>query len=296
MSKQDQEIDEVTGVDTIGHEWDGIKELNNPLPRWWLWTFYATIVFSIGYMIAYPAIPLVEGATPGLLGTTNRTELRSEIEAVNVSRRELVAKLGASDLETIRSDENLVRFASAGGASLFKVYCTQCHGSGAAGGPGYPNLNDDDWLWGGDLENIYATIKHGVRNDEDDDARISQMPAYGKDEILERDEINAATEYVLKLSGQEHDAALATAGAEVFSENCSSCHGEKGLGGREFGAPNLADAISLYGNTRETIRAQIINPQMGVMPPWVERLGDASIKQLAIYVHALGGGETAPAE
>lgn len=296
QDNHDQEIDEVTGVDTTGHEWDGIKELNNPLPRWWLWTFYATIVFAIGYMVAYPAIPLLEGATAGVLGQTNRSLLRDEMAAVENSRRDIVAKLASTDLETIRGDENLVRFAQAGGASLYKVYCSQCHGSGAQGGPGYPNLNDDDWLWGGDLDAIYTTIKHGVRNDEDDDARLSVMPAFGKDEILENEEINAVTEYVLKLSNQEHNVALATTGQEVFSENCSSCHGENGRGDREFGAPNLADSISLYGNTRATIRAQIINPKMGVMPPWVERLGDASIKQLAIYVHALGGGENAPAE
>ncbi|MEL6745060.1 MAG: cytochrome-c oxidase, cbb3-type subunit III [Pseudomonadota bacterium] len=296
MSENEKDIDEATGVDTTGHEWDGIKELNNPLPLWWLWTFYATIVFSIGYMIAYPAIPLLEGATAGVLGTSNRTELKVEMAALGESRRDRLAQLAQKDLETIRNDENLVRFAAAGGASLYKVYCTQCHGSGAAGGPGYPNLNDDDWLWGGDLEAIYTTIKHGVRNDEDDDARLSEMPAFGKDEILERDEINAVTEYVLKLSNQEHDVALATTGQEVYMDNCSSCHGDNGRGGREFGAPNLADSISLYGNTRSTIRAQIVNPQLGVMLPWIERLGDASIKQLAIYVHALGGGEAAPVE
>ncbi len=292
----ENEIDETTGVDTTGHEWDGIKELNNPLPRWWLWTFYATIVFAVGYMLYYPAIPLLQGSTMGISGQTNRLQLKNEMAAVNEARQEQVALLRESDLETIQGSEQMARFASAGGASLFKVYCTQCHGSGAAGGPGYPNLNDDDWLWGGDLESIYTSIAHGIRNSEDDDARDSQMPAFGADGILDLDQIGAVTEYVLKLSGQEHDAALAQTGQPVFEENCVACHGEGGLGDREFGGPNLADAISLYGNTRATIRAQIIRPQQGVMPPWVDRLGEAGIKQLAIYVHGLGGGEKAKPE
>lgn len=285
------EIDETSGVETTGHEWDGIKELNNPLPRWWLWTFYATIVFSIGYMIYYPAIPLSETSTMGISGQTNRLALKRELEEADLSRRDIIGKIRSSDLETIRGDEELARFAIAGGASAFKVYCSQCHGSGAAGGPGYPNLNDDDWLWGGDLESIYLTIAHGVRNDEDDDARDSLMPAFGADELLERDEIAQVTQYVLQVSNQEHDAALASVGAEIFADNCAACHGENAAGDPELGAPNLSDAISLYGNTAEKITAQIYQPQHGVMPPWQARLSDETVKQLAVYVHSLGGGE-----
>ena len=292
----ENEIDETTGVGTTGHEWDGIKELDNPMPRWWLWTFYATIVFAVGYMIYYPAIPLIEGSTMGISGQTNRLQLKNDMATVESARKETVALLDQTGLPEIQGNQELNRFAMAGGASLFKVYCTQCHGSGAAGGPGYPNLNDDDWLWGGDLESIYTSIAHGIRNGEDDDARESQMPAFGADGILDQDQIAAVTEYVLRLSNQEHDNALADTGLPVFAENCASCHGEAGLGGREFGAPNLADAISLYGNTRQTIRAQIVRPQQGVMPPWIDRLGEASIKQLAIYVHGLGGGERAKPE
>ncbi|MGI9364981.1 MAG: cytochrome-c oxidase, cbb3-type subunit III [Rhizobiaceae bacterium] len=292
----DKEIDEASGIETTGHEWDGIKELNNPLPRWWLWTFYATIVFSIGYILYYPAIPLLEGSTMGISGKTNRSELALEIKAVEDARRATVEKLAATDLETIRADAELSRFASAGGSSLFKVYCTQCHGSGAAGSPGYPNLNDDNWLWGGDLESIYFTIKHGVRNDVDDDARDSLMPAFGADELLENEEVTSVTEYVLQLSGMDHDAAQVEAGRELFSENCTSCHGEDGRGDREFGAPNLADSISLYGNDRASVRGQIIKPKHGVMPPWGDKLTEAGLKQLAIYVHGLGGGEKAKAE
>lgn len=292
----DKEIDEATGTETTGHEWDGIKELDTPMPRWWLWTFYATIVFSIGYVIWYPAIPLWNESTMGISGQTNRLQLKRDMEEVEVARRDKLSILAEQGLEDIRNNEEMMRFASAGGESLFKVYCSQCHGSGAQGGPGYPNLNDDDWLWGGDLQAIYTTIAHGVRNTEDEDARDSLMPAFGADGILERDQINAVSEYVLQLSGQEHDAALAGTGAGIFAEQCTACHGENGKGIRELGAPNLTDAISLYGNTRETIRAQIRQPKHGAMPPWVERLGEASIKQLAIYVHSLGGGEEAPSE
>jgi len=289
-----REVDEFSGVETTGHEWDGIRELDNPMPRWWLWTYYATIVFAIGYVIYYPAIPLIETATMGLSKETTRSVVEMEIAEAKAAQAGLVERIVQSDLETIRQDEELSRFAIAGGQSLYKVYCSQCHGSGAQGAPGYPNLNDDDWLWGGDLEALYTTISHGVRNDEDDDARVSEMPAFG-DDLLEPEQISATTEFVLKLSGQDHDAAKAETGAEVYAENCAACHGEAGLGGREFGAPNLADALWLYGGTRAEIGTQIKAPKHGVMPSWKARLGEASVKQLAVYVHSLGGGEKAVA-
>ncbi|MCJ8307508.1 MAG: cytochrome-c oxidase, cbb3-type subunit III [Rhizobiaceae bacterium] len=292
----EKEIDQTSGIETTGHEWDGIKELNNPLPRWWLWTFYATIVFSIGYMVWYPSIPLWNASTEGLSGETTRSLLQEELAAVRSARAETVEKLAATDLESIRADAELSRFATAGGASIFKVYCTQCHGSGAAGSPGYPNLNDDDWLWGGDLESIYLSIKHGIRNGVDDDARDSLMPSFGADELLDKEEINAVTEFVLQISDQEHDAALAGTGREIFADNCSSCHGADGKGDREFGAPNLADAIALYGTSRADLKAQLHQPKHGVMPPWGDKLGETGVKQLAIYVHGLGGGEKAKAE
>lgn len=290
MSKR--EIDEVTGVETTGHEWDGIKELDYPMPRWWLWTLYATIVFAIGYVIYYPAIPLLEGSTNGISGITNRGILKTEMAAAKAEKAQFESQIASADLESIRADEQLARFAVAGGKSAYKVYCSQCHGSGAQGGPGYPNLNDDDWLWGGDLENIYTSIRHGIRNGEDDDARESQMPAFG-DGVLERDEIRQVTQFVLQISGQDHVGELALNGAVLFADNCAACHGEYGRGGRELGAPNLADAVSLYGNTAQTITAQLSSPKHGVMPAWQTRLSDETIKQLAVYVHSLGGGEKA---
>jgi len=292
----DREIDETTGTETTGHEWDGIKELNNPLPRWWLWTFYATIVFAVGYMIYYPSIPLVETSTMGISGQTNRLQLQRELEEADLARRDIIGQIRQASLQEIRADENLFRFSVAGGESAYKVYCSQCHGSGAQGGAGYPNLNDDDWLWGGDLDAIYLTIAHGVRNGLDDDARESYMPAFGADELLERDEIRAVTQYVLSVSGQTHDSALASTGQEIFSDNCAACHGENAAGNRDLGAPNLSDAISLYGNTAELVEAQIIQPKHGVMPPWQNRLSDETIKQLTIYIHSRGGGEQSPSD
>jgi cytochrome c oxidase cbb3-type subunit 3 len=286
------EIDDVSGVETTGHEWDGIKELNNPLPRWWLWTFYACIAFAVGYVIYYPAIPLLEGSTMGISGETNRSLLHAELAQADAAKAGLLSRIESTGLEDIRSNEELFRFAVAGGSSLYKVNCSQCHGSGAQGAPGYPNLNDDDWIWGGDLESIYTTIRHGVRNAEDDDARVSQMPAFG-DGVLETPQIADVTQYVLQLSAQDHDAIAAKSGAAIYADNCAACHGDDGKGGREFGAPNLADALWLYGNTGDQIAAQIARPKHGVMPAWGLRLSEAEVRQLSVYVHSLGGGEQA---
>ncbi len=284
-------IDQVSGVETTGHEWDGIRELNNPLPRWWLWIFYATIVYSIGYMIWFPAIPLLNGNTPGLSGETNRGKLQAELAAVAQEREAITAQISASSLEEIRDNPELQRFAAASGSSLFKVNCSQCHGSGAQGGPGYPNLNDDDWIWGGSLEAIHQTIAHGVRFEEDDDTRFGEMPAFGRDELLERDEMTQTAEFVLKLSGQSHDPAAAEAGQVLFEENCAACHGEAGGGDVEAGAPALNDTLWLYGGAKDQILAQLNQPKHGVMPAWQQRLGEVAVKELAIYVHSLGGGQ-----
>lgn len=290
-----KEIDEITGVETTGHEWDGIRELDNPMPRWWLYTLYATIVFAIGYMIYYPAIPLIEAATPGLSGETSRGNLKAELAVVTEGRAVIEAKIAASDLEAIRLDADMFRYATAGGRSLYKVFCTQCHGSGAQGAPGYPNLNDDDWIWGGDLDAIYTTILHGVRNETSDETRLSQMPAFGDGILGTRDVWNVAN-YVLKLGNTKHDEAMAEAGAPLFEENCASCHGDEGLGLRELGAPNLADSLWLYGGTVDQVATQIKKPKHGVMPAWLDKLGDAKVKQLAVYIHSLGGGEKAVEE
>ena len=291
MADDKKEIDEFSGVETTGHEWDGIKELNNPLPRWWLWSWYASIVFAIGYMIYYPAIPLVNSATQGISGITNRQLIENELKSVKAAQSGIRAKIQAASLDDIRKTDELFRFSVAGGKSMFKVYCSQCHGSGAQGAPGYPNLNDDDWLWGGSLDAIYTSIKHGIRNDDDDDSRVSEMPNFGADEIIETSVIKDVANHVLAISGQKHDAKLASAGAPAYVENCASCHGEKGKGNQELGAPNLTDAIWFYGNKESDLIAQITTPKHGVMPAWGKRLGDVSVKQLAVYIHSLGGGQ-----
>ncbi len=290
----ERERDEVTGTETTGHEWDGIKELDTPLPRWWLWTFYATIIWGIGYTIAYPAWPLLESNTKGLLGTTNRLELHQEMKAVQQARAEKLQQLENLSLQEIRSNEELFQFANRMGAASFKVNCVQCHQAGGQGAFGYPNLADDDWLWGGKLEDIHYSITHGIRYqpDTNPETRQSEMPAFGRDQILEPKQIEEVVEYVLKLSGQEHDAAKAEAGKKVYMEDagCNACHGDNGEGNQELGGPRLNDQIWLFGGTREQIRAQVHTPQHGVMPAWKGKLDKATIKALTIYVHSLGGG------
>ncbi len=278
-------------VETTGHSWDGIEEFNNPLPRWWLWTLYATIVWAIGYTIAYPAWPLVNGATPGLMKWSTRGDVAAEIKAVDEANAAIEAKLAAADLTAISADADLNSYAVNAGAAVFQTWCSQCHGAGASGAKGYPNLLDDDWLWGGSIEEIHYTIANGVRNEDNDDARFSEMPKFGVDELLSEEEIDQVVNHVLKISGQEADAELATAGAVVFEDNCSSCHAEDGKGDRDQGAPNLTDAIWLYGGDKETIRETVTFARFGVMPTWAARLSESDIRAVATYVHQLGGGE-----
>ena len=284
-----KEIDQATGTDTTGHEWDGIKELNTPLPRWWLWTFYGTIVWALGYMVAYPAWPLLTEATAGVLGYSSRGEVAQEIDRFRAMNAPLDEGLVSAELTEIAAHPELGPYAINGGAAVFRTYCAQCHGSGAAGAKGYPNLLDDDWLWGGDIEAIHVTIAHGIRNDQDPDARFSEMPAY--DDQLSDEEIAAVVQHVLSLSGAEHDATAAAAGAEVFADNCAACHGDGGEGNVDLGAPNLSDAIWLYGGSPETIEETVRYSRAGAMPPWAGRLTEAQIRQVAVYVHSLGGGE-----
>lgn len=286
MAKQPIEKQE---PDTTGHEWDGIREYNNPLPRWWLWTFYACIVWGIWYVIAYPAWPLVQGATAGYKGWSTRANVAAEIAAAETANAEINARLVSADLTSIATDPDLQGFAVSAGAAVFKTWCAQCHGSGAAGAKGYPNLLDNDWLWGGSIEEIHATIAHGIRNADDADARYSEMPAFG--ELLEPGQIDQVVNYVMSLSGEPQDPSLVSDGAAVFADNCAACHGESGEGDISQGAPNLADAIWLYGGDFDTIRQTVTYSRFGVMPPWAGRLSEAEVRAVAVYVHQLGGGE-----
>ncbi|NTJ42313.1 cytochrome-c oxidase, cbb3-type subunit III [Agrobacterium larrymoorei] len=285
----EKHIDKVSGVETTGHEWDGIRELNNPMPRWWVWTFYFTILWAIGYTIAFPAWPLIDGATKGVLGWSSRADVATEVADAKSAQNVYLERIAASSLQEIKSDSALMQFAVAGGSAAFKVNCVQCHGSGAEGGSGYPNLNDDDWLWGGSAEDIYTSITHGIRFSEDPETRISEMPAFA--DILSSGEIREVAAYVVSLTATPRDTAMVEPGKQIFADNCASCHGEDAKGNQEMGAPNLADAIWLKAEAEEGIVAQIRTPKHGVMPAWGERLGDTTVKQLALFVHSLGGGE-----
>ncbi len=280
---------------TTGHVWDGIREFDNPLPRWWLWTFYATIIWGIGYTIAYPAWPYLGGggnATPGVLGYSSRADVAAEIKSYNDANAVVDSKLATVELSAIAGDAELKNYAINGGAAVFKTWCAQCHGAGANGiemGSGYPNLLDNDWLWGGSIEAIHTTISHGIREESDDDTRYSEMPKFG--EILEEAEIGQLVQYVLALSGQEHDTAQATAASELYVDNCESCHGTEGKGDEEQGAPDLTDAIWLFGGDEASLTATITNSRFGMMPAWAGRLSESQIRQVSTYVHQLGGGE-----
>lgn len=286
MSKQDKNPNE---PDTTGHEWDGIEELNNPLPRWWLWCFYLTIIWGIGYTIAFPAWPMINRATAGVLGFSTRAELAADIQAIEEANAPINARLVSAELTEVPDDPELMQYATQSGAAVYRTWCTQCHGSGAAGAVGYPNLLDDDWLWGGDIEAIHYTIAHGIRNEEDLDARYSEMPAYG--EIFEDEEIVAVVQYVKSLSGTPDDATVLEQGQELFLDNCAACHGDDGLGNPELGAPNLADAIWLYGGDTDTLMETVTYSRYGVMPPWQNRLSEAQVRAVALYVHSRGGGQ-----
>jgi cytochrome c oxidase cbb3-type subunit 3 len=285
------EKDSVTGVETTGHEWDGIKELNNPLPKWWLYTFYVTIAFSVLWWILYPSWPTRTSYFPGLLGSIAREELEPRMAAARAAQAVWLDRIAAADTAAIVADPDLLAFANVGGQAAFNTNCAPCHGLGGAGQGFFPALADDDWIWGGTLEAIEATIRHGIRNRDDPDARVSEMPRFGVDGLLTREEIDQVVAHVLTLSGREADAGKAAAGAALFADNCAVCHGEQGEGIQELGAPSLADSIWLYGSAPEEIAQQIWNPRLGVMPPWQGRLDDATIKMLTVYVHSLGGGE-----
>lgn len=292
MASHDKhEIDSVTGSLIHPLEWDGIRELETPPPRWWILTYAATVIFSLVWWVLYPAWPMISGYTKGVLGYSTREELALTMAQVKADQAPMNDKLAALDYPAVAADADLMAFATAGGKALFAENCAQCHGAGAQGNLGFPNLLDDDWLWGGDYATLQATIEHGIRAAGDDDTRQSMMPAFGKDGMLTRDQVTDVTQYVLSLSGKATDTTAAGRGEAVFAEQCVACHGEKGVGVRDMGGPDLADAIWLYGNDAKAIQAQIWNPRHGVMPAWAGRLDTLAIKKLVLYVHSLGGGE-----
>ena len=291
---EERERDDHSGVETTGHEWDGIKELDTPLPRWWLWIFYATIAWSIGYWVLMPAWPGLSGYTHGLLHNSARAQVVRDLKALAARRGAGAERLKTASLEQIEADPKLQAYALEEGQSIFGDNCATCHGQDGTGGHGYANLRDGVWLWGGTLEDIDQTITHGVRSG-DPDAHQSQMPAFGHDAILQPAQVDDLTEYVVALSRRPANAAAVARAAPVFQANCAICHGAQGQGNHAFGAPNLTDTNLtdsnwLYGADRGAIHDQIWNGHGGVMPAWGRRFDAATIKALAVYIHVKSGG------
>lgn len=295
MSKG-RERDDVSGTETTGHEWDGLKELDTPLPRWWIYIFYATILASIVYWVLMPAWPMGNAYTPGILHYSDRANVTRDVAALEAQRAPNFARLQNMTYDQIRADEQLLGFARAAGASIFGDNCATCHGAGGAGRSGYPTLADDVWIWGGTLDDIEHTIRVGVRS-TDPDTRMSAMPAFGHDGILTAAQVGDVTEYVASISAARArlnpDMAAAGRGASIYEANCAVCHGASGEGNRSLGAPSLQDDVWLYGGTREEIRKQVELGRGGVMPTWQHRFSPGVIRALAIYVYDLGGGEAA---
>jgi len=283
--------DSVTGRHTTGHEWDGLKELNTPLPKWWFWTFVATVVWGIGYAVAYPSVPWINTYFPGVLGYSQREVVTADVKALAAQRAGVMEKLMAVPLAEVRRDEALYAVALTAGRLAFAENCRPCHGAGGEGRPGFPVLAGDAWIWGGKLDDIKQTVTYGIRSGHPE-ARISQMPRFGADGMLKPEEIEQVSDHVMTLYNPAAPAAPGAAkGAVIFAENCAACHGEKGEGQRQVGAPALRSSVHLYGSDRAAVRAQVINPRQGVMPNWNARLDEATIRAVTLYVHGLGGGE-----
>ncbi len=283
------EKDVVTGTNTTGHEWDGLKELNTPLPKWWLYVLYATIAWSAVWFMLYPSVPGITGYFRGVLGYSQRAAVNAEVRAIAAQRADFMDKIKDLSFAEIRKDPQLMAAAETAGRIAFANNCQPCHGAGGGGQSGYPALAAGGWIWGGSLDAIQQTITYGIRSG-DDKARESQMLRFGVDGILKPEQIQQVADYVMTLYGRPTDRDV-SAGRKLFADNCAVCHGEAGQGDREKGAPRLASRVHLYGDTRDTVIAQINSPRMGVMPAWHARLDAATIKSLALYVHSLGGGE-----
>ncbi len=287
--------DDVTGVETTGHEWDGIRELNNPLPKWWIYTFYATIVWCLAYWVVMPAWPYLTSEgwtyTKGVIGYEQRGVVTRELAAVSEGRAGAMQQIAELPLEEVAANPELMELALGAGKAAFGDNCAPCHGSGAQGSKGFPNLNDDNWIWGGTLEDIHYTLLHGIRWEADPDTRNNIMMAYGRDGLLTRAEIADVADYVLSLTNRSENTEAAARGEEVFASQCVACHGEGGVGSRELGAPALNTAVWLYGGDRASIIETVSYGCRGKMPSWDGRFDEATSKSLTLFVHSLGGGE-----
>ena len=265
-------------TNTTGHVWDEtLQEYNNPLPRWWMWLFYLTIVFALVYAALYPTL----GKIPGIFGWTSAGAHQKEVEAVDAQIKPLFDKYLKMNLKAVAADKDAVEM----GGRLYQTYCVQCHGVTAQGAKdkGFPNLTDKDWQWGGEPEQIVATITEG---------RTGMMPPYGGNPEAVGGEAGAKeiANYVRSLSGLSHSSELAAKGKERFGTVCFACHGADGKGMQALGAPNLTDKIWLYGSSEAKIVEGIINGRTNQMPAWKEFLGDAKIHLLSAYVLSLSSG------
>jgi cytochrome c oxidase cbb3-type subunit 3 len=285
------EKDIVSGTSTTGHEWDGIKELDTPMPKWWVYTFMACVAWAVGYCVLYPSVPYGPGYFHGVLNYSSRDHVNAEVAAVTAARAGSMDRIAALSYDAIRADAGLAEVAQVAGRAAFANNCQACHAAGGAGRVGYPALAAGAWIWGGTTADIEQTLRHGIRSG-DPDARASQMPRFGADAILDAAQLTQVGDFVwTKLYGHADPRIDTTKGAAVFAENCVACHGEAGQGVREVGGPRLASRVHLYGDTRQAIASQLRLPRAGVMPNWGTRLDNATLKSLVLYVHSLGGGE-----
>jgi cytochrome c oxidase cbb3-type subunit 3 len=279
------ERDPHTGYLTTGHEWNGIKELNTPVPRAVYFFLITTFLFSVGYWILMPAWPLGVSFTRGLLGIDQRETVTRSLQQAVLERSVWTKRIEAEDFAAIRADAGLMKVVRETGRTLFGDNCAACHGTNARGSKGFPNLTTAAWLWGGSPEQIAETIRVGV-NSGHPNARSSQMLAFGRDQVLKRDEIENVVAYVRSLSAPAGgaQAKAVEAGRAVFAANCASCHGEEGKGNPELGAPDLTDNIWLYGGDEASVYATVWGGRQGHMPSWESRLTALDRKILTLYV------------
>ncbi|MBY5435393.1 cytochrome-c oxidase, cbb3-type subunit III [Rhizobium leguminosarum] len=288
-----EEVDPVTGRKTTGHIWNGIKELDTPVPRGVLLFLIITHLFAILWWILYPTWPLGSTYTRGLIGTGQKQAVERKIVEADASRAPWIKKIETSSFDEIRADEKLMEKVNSSGRQLFGDNCAACHGRDGKGGRDYPDLTDDDWIWGGEPDKIVQTMTVGV-NTTHSQSRVSQMPAFGTDEMLDRKQVSDVAAYVYSLSNSSAeaiDASQIAAGRQVFMTTCVACHGEDAKGKQDVGAPNLTDRQWIYGGGIERIIQSIHGGRQGHMPTWDERLSPAEIKVLALYVNKLGGGQ-----
>ena len=285
------ERDDVTGRETTGHEWNGIKELDTPIPRGVLMFLIVTHIWAIAWWFFVPAWPLGQTYTKGLLGVDQQTTVEARVVEGQQQRSVWTTRLETEPYEAILADEALMKTVRDTGRQLFGDNCAACHGRDGRGRANYPDLTDDDWLWGGGPELIEQTMRVGI-NTAHPDTRIGQMPAFGRDQMLDREQVRNAAAYVYSLTNPDYSTPenldRIDAGHEVFVSTCAACHGDNGQGNVDVGAPNLTDARWIYGGDLDTIIASVHGGRQGHMPTWDERLTTAEIRTLAVYVHDLG--------